>query len=279
MITIDYHTHHVRCGHALGQIEDYIKAALAKGFAEIGISDHSPLYYMDGNDPQPQSAMAKSELDGYVEEVLKLKEKYIGQIAVRLGLESDYVEGMEDFYGQIFTRYPFDYVIGSVHMVFDEHVYFARRWDKVRDPLPVYAEYYRLLQKSAQTKLFDILGHSTAILAYAPRQTEAQTTALEQMQDEALVAIREADVCVEVNTSGYRKMRTDPFPSARMVGKCVELGIPLTFSSDSHRPDEVAHSRQQVETLFVAKGVTELATFQNRQRIMIPFAVEPAMYV
>lgn len=279
MITLDYHTHHVRCGHALGQIEDYIKAAISKGLTEIGISDHSPLYYLEGNDPQPQSAMAVSEIDGYVEEVLNLKTKYAGQIAVKLGLESDYVEGMEDFYAAVFARLPFDYVIGSVHMVFDEHVYYARRWEKVRDPLPVYAEYYRLLKKSAETKLFDIVGHSTAILAYAPRPTEAQTAAFEAMQDEALAGIRAADVCVEVNTSGYRKMRTDPFPSARMVGKCVELGIPLTFSSDAHRPDEVAYFRPQVETLFVAKGVTELATFQNRQRTMIPFAVEPAMYV
>src|SRR5260221_1216808 len=112
MITLDYHTHHARCGHAQGQIEDYIKAALSKGLTEIGISDHSPLYYLDGNDPQPQSAMAKNELDGYVEEVLKLKAKYAGQIMVRLGIESDYLEGMEDFYAAIFAKYPFDYVIG-----------------------------------------------------------------------------------------------------------------------------------------------------------------------
>ena len=60
MITIDYHTHHYRCGHAQGNIEDYIKAALNKGLTEIGISDHAPIYWMDGNDPlRPHSSCVR----------------------------------------------------------------------------------------------------------------------------------------------------------------------------------------------------------------------------
>src|SRR5512135_486941 len=117
MITVDYHTHNLRCGHAQGQIEDYVKAAIKHGLTDIGISDHSPLYFLEGNDPQPGLAMAKDELDGYVEEVLQLKTRYAEQINVRLGIESDYIEGMEDEYRAILARYPFDYVIGSVHHV------------------------------------------------------------------------------------------------------------------------------------------------------------------
>jgi histidinol-phosphatase (PHP family) len=273
-ITIDYHTHHVRCGHAQGQIEDYVKAAISRGLTEIGISDHSPLYYLDGNDPIPGQAMAKNELDQYVEEVLSLKARYAGQINVKLGLESDYIESMEAFYADIFAKYPFDYVIGSVHQVFDSHVYDHRRWSAKPDPMSIYAEYYRLVAKSARSGLFDILGHTTAILAYSPRPIPAE---IEALQDEALAAIRESDVCVEVNTSGYRKMRTEPFPSPRMIDKAVELGIPLTFSSDSHRPDEVAHAREQTEALFVARGVMSLATFESRQRTPAPLVFQPVL--
>lgn len=272
MITVDYHTHNARCGHAQGQIEDYIKAALNRGLTEIGISDHSPLYYLDGNDPQPQSAMAKDELDGYVEEVLRLKAQYAGRIAVQLGLEADYVEGMEPFYAEILAKYPFDYVIGSVHMCLGAHVYDHRRWHNNPDPMAVFAEYYRLLEKSARSGLYDILGHSTAIIAYAPRPLPAE---IEPLQDAALAAVRETGVCLEVNTSGYRKMRTEPFPSGRMIHRAQELGIPLTFSSDAHNPGEVAHSREQVETLFIASGVTALATFEGRQRTLLPLVPEP----
>jgi histidinol-phosphatase (PHP family) len=274
MITTDYHTHNVRCGHAQGQIEDYVKAAISRGLTEIGISDHSPLYYLEGNDPTPGQAMAKNELEAYVEEVLTLKARYVGQIDVKLGMESDYIEGMESFYADIFAKYPFDYVIGSVHHVSNAHVYDHRRWGSKPDPMAVYAEYYRLVEKSARSGLFDILGHTTAILAYAPRPIPAE---IEALQDKALDVIRATGVCIEVNTSGYRKMRTDPFPSSRMIGRAVELGIPLTFSSDAHRPDEVAHAREQTEALFVARGVTSLATFDRRQRTLVPLVVMPVV--
>jgi histidinol-phosphatase (PHP family) len=274
MITVDYHTHHNRCGHAQGQIEDYINMALARGLTEIGISDHSPLYYLDGNDPQPGSAMAKDELEGYVEEVLCLKARYAGQIDVRLGLESDYVEAMEAFYADVLAQYPFDYVIGSVHMVLGTNIFDASRWRTTPDPMVVYAEYYRLIQKSARSGLFDILGHTTAILAYSPRPVPAEVEAL---QDETLDVIRETGVCMEVNTSGYRKAQADPFPSPRMVARAVELAIPLTFSSDAHRPNEVAYAREQVETLFVAKGLTSMAHFEGRQRTLVPFVVETSL--
>jgi histidinol-phosphatase (PHP family) len=273
MITVDYHTHNQRCGHAQGQIEDYIKAAISRGLTEIGISDHSPLYYLDGNDPQPHSAMAKDELPTYVEEVLKLKERYADRINVRLGLESDYVEGMEHFYADIFAKYPFDYIIGSVHMCFNMHVYERRRWDSKPDPMAVYAEYYRLVKKSAESGLFDILGHTTSILAYAPQPLPQEE--LVALQDEALDAIAKTNVCVEINTSGYRKMRTDPFPSARMIARANEIGIPLTFSSDSHRPDEVAFARDKVEALFTQYNISSIAAFEARQRTMLPLMVEP----
>lgn len=271
-IRVDYHTHNARCGHAHGKIEEYIKSAISRGLTEIGISDHSPIYWLEGNDPMPSTAMAKDELDGYIEEVLKLKAQYADRIAVKLGLECDYVEDMENFYRQLLAKYPFDYVIGSVHYCLGRNVYDGRRWDGKADPMLAFEDYYRLVAKSAQSKLFDILAHTTAITAYAPKPIPA---AIEPLQDAALLAIQESGLCVEVNTSGYRKMHTDPFPTARMIGKVSELGIPLTFSSDSHSPNDVGYARDKVEALFARFGINEVASFTGRQRTMIPLkAVE-----
>jgi len=267
LITVDYHTHNARCGHAQGSIEDYIRAALEKGMTEIGISDHSPIYWLDGDDPMPNTAMAKSELDGYVTEILALKAKYEGQIAVRLGLECDYVEGMEDTYHALLAKYPFDYVIGSVHYVFGKNVYDLSRWRDVRDVVGEYREYYRLVEKSAQSGLFDFLAHTSAIMAYAPKPFPVD---LDALQDQALAAIREAGACLEINTSGYRKMTTDPFPTVRMIAQAHAMGIPFTFSSDSHNPSQVGYHRDVVEGLFEKHGVTSLATFKERERVMLP---------
>ncbi|MCC7209448.1 MAG: histidinol-phosphatase [Anaerolineae bacterium] len=277
MITVDYHTHNIRCGHAQGQIEDYIRAAIRLGLTDIGVSDHNPAYWLPGDDPMPTVSMAKSELEGYVDETLRLKAKYAGQINVRLGLECDYVEGMEDACREMLARHPFDYVIGSVHWVQDANIFHVRRWDGVTDALPIFAEYYRLIIKSAQSGLFDIVGHSTAMTAFAPKPL---ADGIEALQDEALAAINDAGLVMEVNTSGFRKMTTEPFPTFRMIAAAHRLGIPLTFSSDSHRPEDVGYARDRIAAYFAQIGLGGLATFAGRQRIMLPLheaASEPAM--
>lgn len=266
MITVDYHTHNARCGHAQGTIEAYIQSAIAKGLTEIGISDHAPLYWREGNDPEPRLAMAKDELDGYVAEALRLKQQYANQIIVRVGLEADYVEAMESAYAEVFNQYPFDYVIGSVHWINDKNLFDTSRWSSRPDPLPIYAEYYRLVKQSARSGLFQVLGHTSAIVAYAPQPFPAELVAL---QDDALATIKACDVALEVNTSGYRKMHTEPFPNERMLARAIEFGIPLTFSSDAHRPDEVGFARDKVEALLIKYGVEQLATFADRQRSLL----------
>ena len=49
--------------------------------------------------------MPMEELPRYVEEALRLKEKYRGQIDVRVGLEGDYIEGYEEQIERIVEGY------------------------------------------------------------------------------------------------------------------------------------------------------------------------------
>ena len=43
MMKTNYHTHHHLCGHAEGNVEDYVLEAINNDFVEIGISDHGPI--------------------------------------------------------------------------------------------------------------------------------------------------------------------------------------------------------------------------------------------
>src|SRR6478752_9770667 len=92
---IDYHTHHVRCGHASGELEEYVKRGIEIGLTQLGLSDHMPLLHVDPQTYWPEMAMPKEELPRYVEQCLHLKEKYKDRIDIRVGLEGDYVEGFE----------------------------------------------------------------------------------------------------------------------------------------------------------------------------------------
>ncbi len=117
MIPSDYHVHTARCGHAGGETREYVLSALERGLVEIAITDHIPLYFLDGEDPDPGIAMTAAELPGYVEEVLSLRDEFAGRIDVLLGIEADYADGREGELSEILSRYPWDVVLGSVHWV------------------------------------------------------------------------------------------------------------------------------------------------------------------
>ena len=48
MLKANYHTHTYLCGHAVGDVEDYVNEAIRLGYTELGMSDHAhtPEYFM-----------------------------------------------------------------------------------------------------------------------------------------------------------------------------------------------------------------------------------------
>ena len=59
---IDYHTHHERCGHAVGTLEQYVLRGIELGLSHIGLSDHMPLLHVDPAEYYPEMAMPLAEL-------------------------------------------------------------------------------------------------------------------------------------------------------------------------------------------------------------------------
>src|SRR5918998_5665350 len=103
---VDYHTHHFRCGHASGQMDDYVEAAIAAGLDEIGLSDHSPIYHFEGDpQPRPRGAMSQTELPTYIADMQRVRDRFAGRIRVRLGIESDYVFGWDSHYRRLWQQY------------------------------------------------------------------------------------------------------------------------------------------------------------------------------
>lgn len=261
----DLHTHHERCGHADGIIRDYIESAIAKGFQVIGISDHSPYFAREEDHPAPGLAMAKSEFTAYISEVLKLREEYRGRIEVLLGMESDFYPKHAELYRDAFAPYPFDYIIGSVHQTEDGVGIFNRtRWSGLSDfeKAQVKEGYYRLIRQSAESGLFQVLGHTDGLKGYFPEFSAIPSKAL----DEALAAIGKAGVAIEVNTSGKTKDCGGWYPSDEMLERAFSYHIPITFGSDSHHPSRIGDDFERVQQKLREIGYREWVFF--RQKVM-----------
>ncbi|PYZ92763.1 hypothetical protein CR194_14010 [Salipaludibacillus keqinensis] len=262
---IDYHTHHDRCGHATGSIRDVIEKAIEKNIDQLGISDHSPLYTYEEDHFNPGMTMAKSEFPHYFKEMFDLKKEYEGIIDIRLGVESDYFEGWETFYKELYDQYSFDYIIGSVHYFGGYHVFNPERWRSPQAKAEeIFREYFKLVQKAANSRMFDVLGHIDAVKGLGHTPSSNMTKLMEETAD----VIAKNDIAVELNTSGIRKCGVI-FPSPEFIKMLHVRGVPFTFGSDAHTPDELCFGWHEALHELKQVGVTELATFENRKRKMV----------
>ncbi len=260
-LTTDYHMHTPLCQHATGPMEAYVEHAIELGLRQIGFSCHNPLPRGLGADVR----MRESELDYYVQRVLDLQFQYRGRMDILLGLEMDYVEGIEDYLARQVASHPWDYILGSIHYLDRDCELLA--WSR-RLPLDAeeqYTRYFVLMRQLIGTGLCDIISHFDVPKRSArlpgPRGTEELQRTLEE--------IARANLCMEINTSGYRHtelLQIETYPSPALIEQAIVLGIPLVVNSDAHDPRHVGLMFPEIESFLRQKGCRQLVTFERRQR-------------
>ncbi|MDQ6963413.1 MAG: histidinol-phosphatase HisJ family protein [Mariprofundales bacterium] len=260
----DCHMHTPRCNHAEGSVVDYARAAVAAGLDEIGISDHSPMpaEWDDG------WRMRADELDGYVAEVLAIRDQFSDRLTVRLGLEVDWRPGCEEYVRQLSERYPWDYLIGSVHYLGDwafDDPDERGRWSVVGVGA-TYCQYFEQVAASASSGLFDIIGHPDLAKKFAHRPAEDEVEEVLAAESSMLDAVAAAGVALEVSSAGLRKPCAEIYPASRIVAAAAQRDIPFSYGSDAHAPDLVGYGLQECRQLLVDCGVGAISSFCQRQR-------------
>ncbi len=268
----DYHIHTFRCGHAGGASRDFVRHALERGLQEMAFTDHIPLYFLPERERDPKLAMREEQFDEYIAEVRALRDEFRGVIAIRLGLEADYAEGHEKELERWLARADWDLVLGSVHWVAGDWIDApgsARRFEK-EGTETLYAEYYRLLAKAARSRQFDVLTHFDLPKKHGHRPRAP----LNDPEQEAIRATREAGCAVEISSAGLRKPVGEVYPEPRLLVKLVGAGVPMTFSSDAHAPTEVAWGYERTVEIARSCGVREFVTFEKRRKTFHPLPEE-----
>jgi histidinol-phosphatase (PHP family) len=255
---VDYHIHTKLCGHARGEIVDYLSEARTAGLLEIGFADHFPLLEHD----RTGLTMSLEELPVYYGQISRLRETDCG-VPVRVGIEVDYIPGQEKRVEDILSQYEFDYVLGAVHHIGDLDFSSSRNFARINsmDFDSLYRQYFTLVRECVGTGLFDILAHADLIKKYG------QTPSFDQRPfwEMAVEATAIAGMCIEVNASGLRKPVKEIFPCAEFLKMCQEARIPITLASDAHAPSEVGSGVELASKLALECGYTEAVRFANRK--------------
>ncbi|MEM3018812.1 MAG: histidinol-phosphatase HisJ family protein [Candidatus Bathyarchaeia archaeon] len=257
---VDYHIHTPMCGHANGEPIQYVKEALAKGFKELGFSDHIILHVNRREYSMPIDKVA--DYVAKIEEVMNISSSLGCQ--VRLGAEVDYSEEKVEEIRALLGKYPFDYVLGSVHSIgdwfFDDPRY-AYRYAEV-DLECLYRDYFILLSKAIESRLFDVIAHPDLVKKFGFKPK----VELKGLYAEAIEALRKNDICIEVNTSGLRKPVREIYPSKDFLIMCHRAGVPVTLGSDAHNPMEVGMDFDKALALLKDVGYEEIVLFSKRKK-------------
>jgi histidinol-phosphatase (PHP family) len=251
---VDLHNHTPLCNHAEGSIDEYINAAIKQGTKVFGFSDHAPM------DFDPKYRMKFEEMHQYEKDVLATKEKYKDKIDILLGYEVDYLPGHMD---ERVLDAAVDYLIGSVHFIdgwgFDNPEFIGRY--EHEDINEIWQKYFDAIEAMAKTKLFDIVGHLDLIKVFKFMPTKD----IKSIAKNALLAIKASGMVMEINVAGYRKPVAEAYPSKELLQEAFKLEIPITLSSDAHKPEQVGLYNDRVMQLVKEVGYTECAYFKDKK--------------
>lgn len=242
---VDLHVHgmaHGAFSHTQEEIRNFINYAEERGIGILGFAEHD--WFLDKIDFQMLRSMQSSTW-----------------VALRVGLEVDHRPGLMDAKG--LDKYPFDYLIGSVHEIdgflFDhpDHIEIYREWDS--DSL--YYAYFEVLEDLIMSGAYDIIGHFDLIKLFGCRPTRSITGPITDL----LEAVKKRDLVVEVNTAGKYKPVGEIYPGPDILRLFRELGVPITLGSDAHEPSHVGRDLAEQAGILAEMGFKEVVTFRGRE--------------
>lgn len=264
---VDYHMHlrgPSRNGegpieHTIEAVERFVETAGERGVDEIGFTEH--LYYFREFDALVEHPYQRErigwDLDGYCDAVVEAKRQ---GFPVKLGLEVDYFPGRERELAEALAPYPWDFLLGSVHILDGEAIDLEPGvWERFSVG-EVWQRYFVQLRALARSGLVDVLSHPDLVKLF-DRRPAAEDVALHH--EETVAAIEAAGVAVEVSTAGLRRPVAELYPASDFLELCREREIAVTTASDAHHPGDVGRDLDRALELLQATGYETVTVYDG----------------
>ena len=223
-IEYNYHSHNYLCGHAVGTVSDYVKAAVENGLKSIGISDHFSHPALKGC-PYMNYEKFKNE---YLPQFADAEKKYGDKIKIYRGLEIEYFPDYDEFYKTLLI--DTDYLILGEHEYLYNGKIFSSFADK--DDLNAAIGYFDEVIKGVKSGYFSILAHPDLIFFNNLKPDERVLRKLE----DAVKCCADNGVKVEINGQGARANGFG-YPTDYLIEICQKLNAPVVVSADCHSPE------------------------------------------
>lgn len=203
------------------------------------------------------ACMSMDNYEHYISDVRALQQEYADRIQLFLGLEIDYVPGVQEDFAPLIRKGNLDYCIGSVHHVndpcdplnlwmidgsrqevYDEGLQRVFGGDMKRGLTAFFHQNCMMIEQNRPT----IVGHFNKIVMHnRDRYFHEEDKLYLDLACETIALIAETDGCLcEVNTRGiYKKRHDDYYPSRALLRYMKDKHIPVIVSTDAHEPSHL----------------------------------------
>ncbi len=226
----NYHTHTMRCFHAFGNDEDFVKAAIEAGFDEIGFADHSPWHF---ENHVSGMRMHEREREGYCESVKSLREKYKDKISIKLGLECEYFPYHMPWLKEKIKEHEIDYIILGHHFCRCETVGEYNGALRTPEQIRLYCDE---VLEAMDSGLFTYVAHPDIFMRGYPVFDEVCKEVSLKIIDKAI----ETNTPLEYNLLGLSHSKLDRkqgYPYPDFWALAGEKKPPVTIGIDAHTPE------------------------------------------
>ena len=238
MIKTDNHIHPFERERSKEGMRRFVVQAQAIGLQHICFTEHGPLL---------PGGMSEAELEAYVRYTHELQEEF-GTPNILLGIELDFHPDLIEQAARLIGQYPFDYVLGSVHI----HAGFYRERIAGKSFDEVVAFSLELTIEAVHSRLFDTIAHLDFCRWICDGQRFGSwpgTYRPERFRDrflEIFAAMEGTGTILEVNSSGLKKPFASILPCPQVLQWADGFDLRYIFGSDTHTPERVGEGQQEI---------------------------------
>ncbi len=262
MILADYHVHSYFSSDSKAKPRDVIEKAVSLGLNRLCFTDH-----MDFDYPVNNGLTFQFDPNAYFKELLPLKEEYKNKINIFIGIELGLQPYLAPRYDVLMNSYPFDFVIGSSHLINGMDPYHKEYWEKYLNEEGVLKYLESIIGNVKAYSNFDVYGHLDYAIRYLPdKNTNFSYEKHSDLIDHVLGTIINAGKGIELNTSGYKYGLSSPHPNEYILKRYKEMGGEIiTIGSDGHIPEHIAYDFNTANALLQSLNYKYYTVFKERK--------------
>lgn len=243
----NYHTHTYRCGHAYGEDEEYVCAAIQAGYHILGFSDHVMIPNIQQEDYRIRGDYRM--LPDYLLSIRNLRDKYQKSIEIHIGMEAEYAPDLEDYLRSLLITRQVEYLIFGNHYRIYKNNHFEDYFGNARETVDI-IDYVELAEKALSTGLFSCFAHPDLFMS----NYLAWDSTCEEAAHRICQAALYHHVPLELNQGGIRYAGLTRigneiryrYPYRKFWEIVAQYKNPVIIGVDAHHPNDFHHQAQQV---------------------------------